>query len=94
MTKQMILRTVVTEKSSDAKQLNKYTFLVGPKTNKVELRQFIEKKYNVSVVKINIVKLPGKQKRRGRIIGTTSPRKKAIVTLSDGNKIDEIEELF
>ena len=94
MSKQMILRAVITEKSSDAHAANKYTFLIGPDANKIEIRQFIEKKYNVDVLKVNVVKLPGKKRRRGRIVGRTSARKKAIVTLASGSKIDDIEELF
>ena len=63
-------------------------------SNKIEVRQFIEKKYGVSVKKINIVNTKSKKRRRGRIVGKTTPKKKAIVTLKKGQEIDAVKALF
>ena len=90
----LILEPKITEKSSVMLTENKYVFLVLPQTNSIQVRQFIEQKYNVDVLKVNMVKVPSKRRRRGRIVGRTAERKKAIVTLKEGHEIAEIKDLF
>lgn len=69
---------------------NKYTFEVYPNVNSVQVKQAIEKMFNVDVAKVNIVNIPGKLKRMRTRVGTTrlGKMKKAIVTLKEGHKIE------
>jgi large subunit ribosomal protein L23 len=103
---EIILRPVVSEKSIDqstltdrnAKHGNKYTFRVHPDANKIQIKSAIEELYatdKVTVVSVNVLTTKPKEKsrgtRRGRIKGSTSPWRKAIVTLAAGQKIQFFE---
>jgi large subunit ribosomal protein L23 len=77
----------VSEKSSRGMQMNQYTFVVAPRATKTEVRDAVERAYKVKVTGVNIVKLPAKKRRLGRREGVVSARKKAIVTLKDGQTI-------
>ena len=83
----IILAPVITEKSYLMESEGKYTFKVANKANKTEVKQAIEKKFNVKVEKVNIVNSHPKHKRVGRYEGMTSRYKKAIVTLAKGSTI-------
>jgi large subunit ribosomal protein L23 len=85
---------VVTEKAASMIADNKYTFIVDPNTNKIEVRQFIEKTYGVEVVNVNMLKKPSKKRRRGKIVGETTTRKKVIVTIKEGQSIEPIKGMF
>ena len=102
----IIIRPVVSEKSIDVSTLadrnpnagNKYTFAVHPDANKIQIKQAIEELYakeKVTVVSVNVLTTKAKEKRRGtkrgRILGFTTPWRKAIVTLAPGQKIDFFE---
>lgn len=89
----VIIRPVVTEKSTRLMAENKYTFLVHPQATKVDIRRAVEELFNVTVVKVNTMKVRGKKRRYGRLVGRTPDRKKAIVTLKPGDKIEIIEGL-
>mgnify|MGYP003564225540 FL=1 len=78
---------VITEKTAAMEAEGKYAFKVDTKANKTEVRQAIEKKFNVKVEKVNIVNSHPKHKRVGRYEGMTSRYKKAIVTLAKGSTI-------
>jgi large subunit ribosomal protein L23 len=65
---------------------------VNPSANKVEIKEAVEKIFNVKVGKVRTTMMRGKQKRVGRHVGRTSDWKKAIVTLTEG-KINFLEEL-
>ncbi len=84
----IIKRPIVTEASTDAATLNKYTFEVDRKANKVEIREAIESIFSVRVVKVNTLWRRGKPRRRGRSTGRTPDRKKAVVTLAPGDTIE------
>ncbi len=84
----IILRPIITEASTDAVTLNKYTFEVDRRANKVEIREAVETIFNVRVVKVNTLWRRGKPRRRGRSTGRTPDRKKAIVTLIAGDRIE------
>ena len=62
--------------------------------NKIEIRNAIEELFNVKVLAVNTMNVKGKKKRVGRYEGLTPMRKKAIVTLNEGDKIDVFEELL
>lgn len=83
----IIIRPVVTEKSMDLLADNKYTFIVDRKANKTEIKNAIEKIFDVRVDKVRTMNVKGKTKRMGRFEGKTPTRKKAIVTLKPGHKI-------
>lgn len=85
----IIKAPVITEKSTAiASDEKSYAFKVDPKANKTQIKQAIEKIFNVKVKSVNTVNVHPKKKRVGRYSGMTNKYKKAIVTLADGNKID------
>ena len=87
----VILRPVVTEKSMADMAEKKYTFLVHPEANKVQIKEAVEKMFEGAKVKaVNTMNLEGKTKRRGMVFGKTAKRKKAIVTLAAESKEIEI----
>ena len=76
----VILRPVVTEKSMADMSEKKYTFLVNPEANKIQIREAVEKMFEGTKVKaVNTMNLDGKKKRRGMVFGKTAKTKKAIV---------------
>ena len=83
----IILAPVITEKTYAMESEGKYAFKVANKANKTEVKQAIEKKFNVKVEKVNIVNSHPKHKRVGRYEGMTSRYKNAIVTLAKGSTI-------
>ena len=87
---EIIKAPLVTEKSSGAKQNNKYTFLVSEKATKTEIKEAIEKIFKVEVESISTLNIKTKKKRVGRYTGRTNRGKKAIVTLKDGMTIENI----
>jgi len=72
-------------------QENKYSFYVDTKTNKIEIKKAVEELFKVTVLKVHTTSVKGKLKRMGRYAGKTPDRKKAIVTLKDGDKIEIFE---
>lgn len=87
----ILRKPVVTEKSTSLLQDNKYTFLVDPRANKTEIKQAVEKIFKVKVEKVNTMRVKGKFKRVRNILGKTPDRKKAIVKLKEGDKIEIFE---
>ncbi|TEB13543.1 50S ribosomal protein L23 [Pelotomaculum sp. FP] len=87
----VLRKPMVTEKSTSLLQDNKYTFEVDPKANKTEIKQAVESLFKVKVEKVNTMHLKGKLKRVRQIQGRTPDRKKAIVTLKQGDKIEIFE---
>ena len=79
---------VITEKSEIAKEAGKYTFKVDPKANKLEIKEAIEKIFNVKVTAIRTLNVKPKKRRVGRYTGLTNRTKKAIVTLAEGQTIN------
>ncbi|MTI80738.1 MAG: 50S ribosomal protein L23 [Firmicutes bacterium] len=89
----IIVKPVISEKSTDLLADNKYTFWVNRAANKVEIRQAIEKLFDVSVEKVYTLNVKGRKKRVRQFIGKTPDRKKAIVKLAEGEKIEIFEGL-
>ena len=83
----IILAPIITEKTAGMEAEGKYAFKVANKANKTEIRQAIEKKFNVKVVSVNIVNSHPKKKRVGKYTGMTNKYKKAIVSLAKGDTI-------
>ena len=85
----IIRKPVVTEKASDdIADRNAYTFRVPRTANKVQIRQAVEKLFDVQVKRVNTARVKGKWKIRGRTIGRTQEWKKAMVVLAEGQTID------
>jgi large subunit ribosomal protein L23 len=89
---QVLKRPIITEKSGyQSDNLNRYTFEVDVRANKHLVRQAVEQVFNVDVVAVNVIRVRGKQRRWGKIIGRTKDWKKAIVTLRPGQTIQFFE---
>ena len=95
---EIIVRPVVSEKSIDESGRGKYTFAVHQHANKIQIKAAVDelyKKEGVTVVSVNVLTTKATEKRRGtrrgRIIGHTTPWRKAIVTLAPGQKIEFVE---
>ena len=86
-------RPTITEKSTLLQESGKYTFRVAPKANKVQVKEAVEKSFNVTVIGVNITKTHGKRKRYGSRMTKKPDIKKAIVTLAEGDRINLIEGL-
>lgn len=82
----VIKRPVITERTSEFVEAQKYVFEVDLKANKTEIKQAIEAIFKVKVVNVNTLRVPAKPKRYGRHSGYTSEWKKAFVTLSADSK--------
>ena len=79
---------IMTEKSAGLAQNNVITFSVDPKANKTQIKQAVEKVFNVKVENVNTVSERPKKKRVGKYTGYTNKVKKAIVTLKEGSSIE------
>ncbi len=87
----IILKPVITEKSMAGMGDKKYTFLVHPDANKIQIKQAVEKMFEgTKVARVNTMNLDGKKKRRGMIVGRTAKTKKAIIQLTPDSKDIEI----
>jgi large subunit ribosomal protein L23 len=88
----VLVRPLMTEKSMQRKEeLNAVTFQVSIDANKVEIRQAVEKVFNVKVATVRTASHEGKWKRMGKYEGRRPNWKKAIVTLAPGHKIELVE---
>lgn len=86
---EIIKRRLITEKATLIEPDRKYVFEVDKRANKIQIRQAIEKIYNVKVKSVSTVKIASKPRRlRWWQPGETSSSKKAIVTLKEGYKIE------
>jgi large subunit ribosomal protein L23 len=93
---EVLRKGIITEKSVKLQQQNKYTFEVALNANKIDIRRAVEQLFNVQVVAVNTMRLPGKTKmirRRGAApqVKEARPWKKAIVTLREGQTIDALK---
>ncbi len=88
----VVLAPVVSEKSYDLIQdCNTYTFVVNPRSNKTEIKQAVQKIFDVRVVSVNTLNRGGKQKRTGWVVGKRRNTKRALVKLAIGESIDIFE---
>ncbi len=88
----VVKKPLVTEKSTVARdEGNKYIFEVDRRATKIEIRNAVEKIFKVKVINVRTMNFIGKKKRLGRIIGSRSDWKKAVVTLAPGSSIEVFE---
>ena len=90
---QVLLKPTITEKSTLLQESSIYTFQVDLKANKSQVKEAIEKNFDVTVRDVNITKLHGKRKRYGQRFKKMPDIKKAVVTLKPGDRINLIEGL-
>lgn len=95
----VIRRPVITEKNTLLMEQNQYTFVVAPEANKIQIREAVEKLFNVRVKAVNTLTVKGQtrsraiKKGRSRVSGREATVKKAVVTLFPGQRIDIFEQV-
>ncbi|MDI3339785.1 MAG: 50S ribosomal protein L23 [Sphaerobacter sp.] len=94
----VLRRPIITEKNTRLMELGQYTFEVARDANKIQIKDAVERTFNVEVVAVNVMNVRGKERRRarrGRVasVGRTPAWKKAIVTLKPGQTIDLFGQL-
>lgn len=88
----IIKKPLFTEKGTNLKEsVNKILVEVDSTANKMQVKKAIEELFKVKVEKVATIKVHGKWKRYGKYIGKRSDRKKALITLKKGEKLDFIE---
>ena len=87
----ILIRPIVTEKSTALMEQGKYTFRVPLAATKIQIRQAVEQIFKVKVQAVNTMRYEGKLKRMGRTQGRRSDWKKAVVTLKPGEAIEIFE---
>ena len=88
----IIIRPLITEKSMDDSEFNRYTFEVAKNANKIEIKNAVEEIFDVKVEKVSTMNMNGKMKRMGRFEGRRKNWKKAIVKLTEDSKAIEFFE--
>ena len=89
----ILIKPILTEKANNQQEkLKKFTFKVSRKANRLEIKKAIETFYGVSVLEVNTLVVPGKEKTKmsktGVMKGVKPAYKKAMVTLAEGETID------
>ncbi len=88
-----IRQPVITEKSYRASgEANQYTFRVAPDATKAQIKAAVESIFEVDVVKVQVINMPGKPKRRGWHMGRRPGYRKAVVRLAEGQSLEVAEE--
>lgn len=84
----VIIAPVVSEKSYTAIESGVYTFIVHPQASRTEIKDAIQKIFEVKVSRVNTMWRQGKRKRTRSTMGQRSKQKRAIVTLAEGDAIE------
>ena len=90
---EILKRPLVTEKSTTLGESNRYVFEVDGAASKPEVKDAVQKAFNVSVLDVNMVAMRSKNKRFGVGYNRSTRWKKAIVRLKEGDKIQLFENL-
>jgi large subunit ribosomal protein L23 len=88
---EVLRRPLITEKLTGLQAQSKYAFEVASEANKPQIKQAVEKAFDVKVAAVNVMTVHGKMRRAGRRQVMTPSWKKAIVTLKSGQKIELFE---
>lgn len=91
LSKTVIVEPVITEKSRSLLQLNQYVFKVNPQANRREVKEAVERLFNVKVENVNLIKLKKRVRGRLRIPSVRPLTKKAVVTIKQGQQIPIFE---
>ncbi len=89
--RQVVLRPIISEKSYEMIEQNRYTFEVDKESKKPEIARAVEEIFNVTVTNVNTMRVNGKPRRLRYNKGLTRSWKKAVVTLKDGDRIEFFE---
>lgn len=89
----IIKQPVISEKAYAGMERGAYSFWVDPKATKTEIKAAVQQAFGVTVIGISTMNVAGKRKRVGRFEGHRADRKKAIVRLAEGQKIEALEAL-
>jgi len=89
--REILRKPVITEKAAILMEEGKYTFQVHPAATKIDIKNAVEEIFKVKVTDVVTLKVPGKVRRMGHNVGRTPERKKAIVTLTEGQRIPFFE---
>ena len=84
----ILVAPIITEKSESLKANNVYVFKVLKKANKTQIKNAVEKAFNVKVLSVNTLNMTVKKRRVGRYVGKTNAYKKAYVKLAEGSSIE------
>ena len=87
----ILRRPVITEKSTDMQDRGRYVFEVAPEATKHQIKRAVEEAFDVNVLKVNTMNVRGKRKRYGPKFTARPSKKKAIVTLAQGDSITIFE---
>ncbi len=88
---EVLKRPLITEKYTLLQSVGKYAFEVNLDATKPQIKDAVEKAFNVKVTSLNVVNNPGRARRLGRRVIPAKPWKKAVVTLKQGDKIELFE---
>jgi len=88
---EVLRRPVITEKNTELQAQGKYAFEVAREANKPQIKQAVEKAFEVKVTTVNVMTVHGKQRMIGGRRVLTQSWKKAVVTLQPGDKIEFFE---
>jgi large subunit ribosomal protein L23 len=86
--RQIIIRPIISEKSYQAVDNNRYSFEVNYRATKPHIRAAVEEIFNVKVIGVHTINMKPKPKRRGAHVGVTKRWTKAVVELAPGNRIE------
>lgn len=93
----VLIKPILSEKANkQAEKSNRYAFVVDRKANKLEIKKAVEQFYSVQVEDVNTLVMPSKKKAKytkaGFIVGRKPAKKKAVVTVAEGETIDLYSE--
>ena len=92
--KKVIISHIVTEKYSQLRETqNCYVFEVAKDANKIEVKEAVEKLFDVKVDSVKTMRMRGKMKRLGRFLGKRPNWKKAVVNLVSGETISKLDSV-
>jgi large subunit ribosomal protein L23 len=89
---QVIVRPLITEKNTSQVAEGKYTFEVARSANKIQIREAVQKIFKVDVTAVNVMNVRGKERGIGRNKGVAPNWRKAVVTLKEGQRIEDLYE--
>ncbi len=89
---EVLRRPIMTERNTELMMQGRYTFEVAPDANKIQIKEAVEKAFDVTVLAVNTLNVHAKARRqRTRLRGHKPGWKKAIVTLAPGQRIEIFE---
>jgi large subunit ribosomal protein L23 len=88
---EVLRRPIITEKTDRQAEMGQYTFEVHPAANKLQVKEAVERAFDVEVLAVKTMVVPRKRRRYGRRVSHTAQWKKAIVTVAEGQRLEFFE---